>query len=324
MSTRRHIVVLDDYEQAFTTQADWSSITPDAEVSIHSEPLKGPALIHALTGADAVVLMRDRTPFKRELIEQLPNLKFVMFTGTRNTALDLQALSERGIPVCHTNWGPSKDSTAELTWALIMAAHKRVVEQNRLLTSQQWRNKHSLLPVLKGQTMGVIGLGEIGGRVAGFAKAFGMQVLTWSPNMTPERAQAAGVQAVSLDTLLQSAHVVSLHLVPAASSKGLINAERLQLMRPDSILVNTSRSALIHTADLIAALHEGTIGQAALDVFDQEPLPADDPLRACPRLLMTPHLGFIAQPVFEAFLVGVIEGLTAWLRDAPLVRRLPA
>lgn len=323
---KQKVVVLDDYElafkEAFTHHPGWSELKALAEVEIYTEKISGDALLAALEGADAIVLMRDRTPFKAELIAKLPRLKFVMFTGTRNAALDVDALHARNIPVCHTEWGPSKDSTAELTWTLIMAAHKRIVEQNRLLMNGAWRDGNSLLPVLKGETLGVVGLGEIGGRVARFGQAFGMKVLTWSPNMTPARANAAGAEFVELDELLQVSKIVSLHLVPAATTKGLMNAQRLALMRKDSILVNTSRSALVVTADLVDALHKGTIGQAALDVYDAEPLPSDDALRACPNLLLTPHLGFIAGPVIEAFTRGVAEGLTAWLRGEKLVRQL--
>lgn len=321
---KRKVVILDDYElafeQAYAQQSDWGQIKAIADVEIHTQKLGGDTLLNSLMEADAVVLMRDRTPFKADLIAKLPKLKFVMFTGTRNTALDLDALKARNIPVCHTEWGPSKDSTAELTWALIMAAHKRVVEQNRLIVNGQWRDSHSLLPVLRGETLGVIGLGEIGGRVAKFGQAFGMKVLTWSPNMTAARANAAGAEFVELEDLLKLSKIVSLHLVPAATTKGLMNADRLALMRKDSILVNTSRSALHVTADLVEALTQGVIGQAALDVYDSEPLPSNDPLRSCPNLLLSPHLGFIAKPVIEAFTQGVAEGLTAWLNDEPLIR----
>lgn len=319
---KQKVVVLDDYEKAFTQQADWSVIQSLADVEIHTEKLVGGELLATLEGADAIVLMRDRTPFNAELITKLPRLKLVMFTGTRNAALDTDALRARGIPVCHTEWGPSKDSTAELTWALIMAAHKRVVEQNSLLMNGHWRDENSLLPVLKGETLGVVGLGEIGGRVARFAQAFGMKVLTWSPNMTAARANTAGAEFVSLEELLQRSKIVSLHLVPAATTKGLMNKERLALMRKDGILVNTSRSALVVTSDLIEALNQGLIGQAALDVYDSEPLPNNDPLRTCPNLLLTPHLGFIAGPVIQAFTSGVVEGLTAWLKGDKLVRVL--
>lgn len=247
----------------------------------------------------------------------------MVFTGTRNLALDTAALAARGIPVCHTGWGPSKDSTTELTWALIMAAHKRLSEQSQALAAGRWRTPHALSPVLKGETLGLIGLGEIGARVARYGQAFGMRTLAWSPRMTAERAQAHGATFVDLDTLLTQSKVVSLHLVATTQTQGLINAERLARMRPDGILVNTSRSNLVRTADLVQALQQGRPAQAALDVFDQEPLPEGDPLRRLPQVLMTPHLGFVAAPVFEVFVKDVQECLMAWLQGQPLPRLLP-
>lgn len=322
MNPRPKIVVLDDYEHAFNALADWQALRQRADLTLIDRPLKGQALLAQIVEADALVLMRDRTPLQAELIAQLPHLKLVVFTGTRNAALDAAALAARGIPLCHTGWGPSKDSTAELTWALIMAAHKRLVENRDALMQGQWRSPHALLPVLHGETLGLIGLGEIGSRVARYAQAFGMRVLAWSPRMTAERAQAQGATFVDLDTLLAESKVVSLHLVVTPQTQGLIDAEKLARMRPDGILVNTSRSSLVRTADLVQALQRGRPGQAALDVFDREPLPPDDPLRLLPQALLTPHLGFVARPVFETFVRDVHECLTAWLDGRPLPRVL--
>lgn len=322
MNPRPKIVVLDDYEHAFNALADWQALRQRADLTLIDRPLKGQALLSQIVEADALVLMRDRTPLQAELIAQLPHLKLVVFTGTRNAALDAAALAARDIPLCHTGWGPSKDSTAELTWALIMAAHKRLVENRDALMQGQWRSPHALLPVLHGETLGLIGLGEIGSRVARYAQAFGMRVLAWSPRMTAERAQAQGATFVDLDTLLAESKVVSLHLVVTPQTQGLIDAEKLARMRPDGILVNTSRSSLVRTADLVQALQRGRPGQAALDVFDREPLPPDDPLRLLPQALLTPHLGFVARPVFETFVRDVHECLTAWLDGRPLPRVL--
>jgi len=273
-----------------------------------------------------LVLLRDRIPLDAATIAQLPRLRYLVFTGSRNTTLDASALAARGIPVSHTDWGPSKDSTCELTWALILAATRQLAQYSALLAQGQWRAASAqVLPgVLHGDVLGLVGLGEIGKRVAVVGKALGMQVLTWSPNMTPERAAAHGVQAVSLDELLSRAKVLSLHLVPSATTRHLINAERLAQMRPDSLLVNTSRAALIDTAALVQALRAHRIGMAALDVFDAEPLPADSVLRDCPRLLLTPHLGFVVEPVYQTFADGVLQCLEAWLADAPLPRLLNA
>jgi len=321
-----HIVILGDGEQALRRVGDWGAIESAARLSVHSQPLQGAALLAALQEADVLVLVRDRIPLNAATIAQLPRLRYVVFTGSRNTTLDVAALAARGIPVSHTDWGPSKDSTCELTWALILAATRQLAQYSALLREGQWRAAQpQVLPaVLHGEVLGLVGLGEIGRRVAQVGKALGMDVLTWSPNMTPERAAAHGVQAVDLDTLLARAKVLSLHLVPSAPTRHLINAQRLAQMRPDSLLVNTSRSALVDSAALAHALHEGRIGMAAIDVFDAEPLPLDDPLRQAPRVLLTPHLGFVVEPVFEKFAQGVCECLQAYLAGQPLVRPLVA
>ena len=320
---RKKIVVLDDYEKSYEKLSDWSKIKHQADVQICHERLMGEPLLSQIKDAHALVLMRDRTPLQAELIEQLPHLEYVVFTGTRNLALDANHLKQKGIPVSHTEWGPSKDSTAELTWALILGLHKRLVEQAGLMQQGQWRNEHSLLPVLRGKTMGLVGLGEIGGRVAKVALAFGMKVLTWSPNMTAERAQAIGAHSVTLDELLKASDIVSLHIVAGPTTKGLINAEKLALMKSSALLINTSRSTLIDTDALVAALNKEAIAGAALDVFDVEPLPENHALRNARNTLLTPHLGFVAKPVFESFTQGVVECLEAWLNGQSIVRPLP-
>jgi phosphoglycerate dehydrogenase-like enzyme len=321
-ANRPQIVVVGDAEQALRRLGDWHAIEAQADVTIHHQPLSGQALINALQHADAVVLVRDRTPFDAELLAALPKLRYLVFTGTRNTTLDLAALAARNIPVSHTEWGPSKDSTCELTWALILAATRQLEQQTALLRRGQWRAEtpEPLAGVLHGQTLGLIGLGEIGGRVAKVGQALGMNVVTWSPRMTPERAAQHGATAVSLDDLLGSSRVVSLHLVPTAATHQLLNAERLALMRPDSLLVNTSRSALVDGAALVQALECGKPGFAALDVFDAEPLPLNDKLRQLPNVLLTPHLGFVTEAVFQRFATGVTQCLQAWLAGEVLVR----
>ena len=321
-----HIVVLGDSEQALRRLGDWQSIDQAARVSVYSQPLQGAALLAALQEADVLVLLRDRIPLDAQTIAQLPRLRYLVFTGSRNTTLDAAALAAGGIPVSHTEWGPSKESTCELTWALILAATRQLADYSGLLAHGQWRPAApQVLPgVLHGEVLGLVGLGEIGRRVAQVGKALGLQVITWSPNMTPERASAHGVQAVPLDELLARAKVLSLHLVPSAITRHLIDAERLACMRPDSLLVNTSRAALIDTAALVDALRAGRIGMAALDVFDAEPLPADSALRDCPRLLLTPHLGFVVEPVYQTFTDGVLQCLHAFLTGQPLPRLLKA
>ena len=334
--TKQHIVVLDDWEQNFkkqaTSQAHWQLVEANANITIHHETLCGAALVAALQGADAVVLMRDRTPFKADLIAQLPNLKYVVFTGTRNTQVDFSALAARGIPVGCTAFGPSKENTCEITWGLILGAVKQLEQNFALMRSGQWRDAQGTQPmsILSGQRLGVIGLGEIGGRVAQVGLAFGMEVVCWSPNMTPERAAAKGAKSVSLDELLTTSKVVSLHIVPSPATKHFMNAERLAMMRSDGVLINTSRASLIDMNALQAALdmalqphasNKSTgCGFAGIDVYDEEPVPANHPLRQLPNALLTPHVGFVCEPVLKNFDNGVAECLAAWVQGQPLVR----
>jgi len=318
MAPLPNIVVLGDYERALRRFSDWKKLEQQAKLTIHHEPLRDEALYEAVKDADAIAIVRDRAPMNAAMIARLPKLKFLMFTGERNGTLEASALVARNIPMAHTAGGPSKETTADLTWALILGASKRLIEENKLIASGGWRDELSVLPMLSGERLGVMGLGAIGSRVARVGAAFGMEVVTWSPRMTPERAAAENATAVSLDELLKTSKIVTMHLVAGPGTKGLISADQLALMRADAILVNTSRSALIHMGDLQKALAAGRPGQAALDVFDVEPLPENDPLRNTPNLLVTPHLGFIAEPIFAAFSAGITETLEAWLDNKPV------
>ena len=320
MSARPKVVVLDDYEQSIRRTADWSLVDARADVKVHHERLRGSALVDAIRDADAIVVVRDRTPFKAELIAQLPKLRLFMFTGARNTQYDAAALKARNIPVGHTEMGDSKASTTEITWTLILAAAKRLEAYLGLVRKGQWRDGKGLPVTLAGERLGVIGLGSIGARVGQVGKAFGMELVTWSPHMTAERAEKGGAKSVTLEELLSTSRVVTLHLVPAPETRKLLNAQRLASMRPDSILVNTARSALIDMAALGAALDAGRPAIAALDVYDDEPLPAGDPLAKRENVVLTPHLGFVNDPVFNRFGPGVVANLLAWLDGKPLVK----
>ena len=322
MTPKPIIVVLDDFERVARDYADWSNVDAKADVRVYREALRGQALQDALVPASAVVLMRDRTPFTAELIDTLPNLKLVHFTGTRNGTLDTQALAARNIPVVHTGWGPNKDATTEMTWALILAAQKRVVSHHSALLGGQWRPHDTLSPVLHGQRIGIAGLGEIGGRVANVARAFGMEVVAWSPNMTPERAAAKGATAVTFDELVVTSHIITTHLVLSPTTRNLFGAAQFAAMRKDAIFVNTSRAGLVDEAALVTALKAGRPAMAALDVFSVEPLPASHPFTTLPNVVLTPHLGFVCEPVFRRFYVDVVEALTAWLDGKPLPRVL--
>lgn len=316
------IVMLDDYERSFRALADWSGIDRLASVRVEHAPLYGDALLAALVDASAIVLQRDRTPFPGELIGQLPKLEYLVFTGSRNTTLDLDALNQRGIPVSFSGRAATRDGTCEIAWALIFAAVKRLETNFALMRAGGWRETGRLPGSLAGERFGIIGLGDIGRQMARIAQAFGMEVVAWSPHMTPERARECGCVAVPLDELLSSSIVVSLHIVPSESTYRLLDAKRLALMRPEAILVNTARAELIDTAALIDALDAGRPGAAALDVFDAEPLAHDHPLRQRADVVLTPHLGFVIRPVLETFARGVVECLSAWLEGRPLLRTL--
>lgn len=318
------IVVLDDYEQLLLSSGDWEAVHALADVKVHHERLRGAALLEATRDADAIVLVRDRTPFRADLLAQLPKLKFFTFTGGRNTTMDAAAFKARGIPVANTDMGQSKDSTAEMTWALILAAAKRLEAYMGLVRQGRWRDGKALPAVLAGERLGIIGFGDIGQRVGRVGQAFGMEVVCWSPNMTPERAAHGGAKSVPLEELLETSKVVTLSLVPSEATRKLMNAQRLALMRPDSILVNTARSALIDMAALETALERGRPGIAALDVYDDEPLAAGAALAKRENVVLTPHLGFVNDLVFARFGPGVVENLLAWLRDAPLPRQVNA
>jgi phosphoglycerate dehydrogenase-like enzyme len=317
---RPRIVVLDDYEDSLRKTADWSKVEAKADVEFHTQRLRGDALLDAVRDASAIVLIRDRTPFKADLLAKMPNLKLFIFTGGRNTQLDFAALAQRGIPVANTEMSDSKPATCEITWALILAAAKRLEAYLALVRRGGWRDGKGLPQVLKGQRLGLIGFGEIGKMVARVGQAFGMELVTWSPHMTPERAAEGGAKSVTLEELLATSKVVSLHLVPGEATRKLLNAERLATMRPDSILANTARSALIDMAALEKALDRGRPAIAALDVYDDEPLPAGSGLAKRDNVVLSPHLGFVNDPVFAKFGPGIVENLMNWLEGRPLVR----
>jgi phosphoglycerate dehydrogenase-like enzyme len=318
--TRPRIVVLDDWEQAMDRLADWSVVQALADVEFHHKSLKGEALVDAIASADALVLNRDRTPIDAALIEKLPRLKYVVFTGGRNRKIDYAALTQRNVPVSGTPGGPGMQSTVEQTWALILASTRRIESGLDTMRHGGWRTDSPwpMASVLHGQRMGLIGFGNIGRRVGAVGMALGMDVVTWSPNMTPARALEGGARSVPLDELLQTSRVISLHLVPSAATHGLIDATRLASMRGDALLVNTSRSELVDMPALLAALESKQIGGAALDVYPAEPVGVDDAIRRMPNLVLSPHVGFVADAVFTAFAVGVTAALTAWLRGEPL------
>ena len=318
--SRKKIVVLDDYEDGMRRSADWSHVEGKADVVYYTERLRGDKLVDAVKDANAIVLIRDRTPFKADLLATMPKLELFIFTGGRNTQLDFKALAARNIPVANTAMSDSKPATTELAWALILAAAKRLEANMALMRKGGWRDGKGLPQVLKGERLGLIGFGEIGKMVGDVGKAFGMELVCWSPHMTPQRAAEGGAKSVTLEELLKTSKVVSLHLVPSEETRKLLNAERLAMMRPDAILANSARSALIDMKALEEALAKGRPAIAALDVYDDEPVAPGFGLAKLENVVLSPHLGFVNDSSFEKFAGGSVENLLNWLEGRPLVR----
>ncbi len=314
------IAICDDYENAALTCANWASVQARAQLTVHTEPFASQsAAVAALKEAQVICLMRERTPFPAELIAQLPHLKMVVFSGQRNLSLDTAACAARGIAVANTQWGPNKASTAEHTWALILACTRRITQAERGLQAGQWRSGYALPATLHGQRLGILGLGSIGSKVAAVGLALGMEVVAWSQNLTAEKAAEQGVRYISKAELIATSHVISLHMVLSERSRHIIAASDLAAMRPDAVLVNTSRAGLVDEAALLEALQSRPAFRAGLDVFSQEPLPTQHPLLALDNVVLSPHLGYVSQPVFEQFFAGFEAACSAYL-DADLPR----
>jgi phosphoglycerate dehydrogenase-like enzyme len=309
------IAVLDDYQGVALTLADWSPVLARAEVDVFRDHVADrSALVDRLAPYDAVVLMRERTPMPAAVIEALPRLRLLVTTGRRNASVDVAAARGRGVVVCGTQSLAS--APGELTWALILGLARHLAPEAAAMREGGWQS--TVGRDLAGQTLGVVGLGRIGAQVATVGLAFGMRVLAWSQNLTEERAHEVGAERVGLDALLAEADVLSVHTVLSDRTRGLIGARELALMKPDALLVNTSRAGIVDTAALLTGLHAGHLGGVGLDVYDEEPLPADHPLRSAPRTLLTPHLGYVTEGVYRTFFTGVVEDLLAWMDGAPV------
>jgi phosphoglycerate dehydrogenase-like enzyme len=304
------IAILDDYQRAALSLADWSVLEAQATVSVFNDHLAdSDAVVQRLQPFDVVCVMRERTPMTRTIIERLPNLRMIASTGSRNASIDLKAAEERGVQVVHT--GYTSAPTIELTWALILASARNLVAENASLRGGGWQQ--SVGDDMTGRTLGVLGLGNVGGAVAQIGNAFGMKVIAWSQNLTTERAAEVGATLVSRDELFQEADVVSIHLVLSGRTRGLVGAAELALMKPTARLINTSRGPIVVEADLIAALKAKKIAGAAVDVFDQEPLPLDHPFRALPNVLATPHIGYVSRGLYARFYQDTVANIRRWL-----------
>jgi phosphoglycerate dehydrogenase-like enzyme len=310
------VAVLDDYQRRASGWADWDSLGMD--VAFFHEPIDD--LPGELADCDVLVLMRERTRFPREVLERLPSLELVVTTGMRNASLDVAYLRERGVTVCgtggHGGARAGVPSTAEVAWALILAVAKRVTNEDRALRAGRWQLD---LPWnLAGATLGLAGLGTLGAAMVGPARAFGMDVIAWSQNLTAARAAEVGVEAVTRDALLARSDVLSIHLVLSERTRGLFGAAELAAMKPTAALVNTSRGPIVDDAALVSALRDGTIAAAGLDVYDVEPLPADHPLTALDNAVLLPHLGYVSEPGMRDMYAQVVEDIAAWRDGSPI------
>jgi phosphoglycerate dehydrogenase-like enzyme len=304
------IAILDDYQNVALRMADWSPLSGRAEISVFNDHVADPsALVERLLPFDVVCVMRERTPLPRDVLQHLPRLKLIASTGSRNASIDMRAAKEFGITVTTTGYRSSP--TIELTWALVLASLRGIVHENNSIRNGGWQK--SVGQDLSGKILGVVGLGNIGGQVARIGLAFGMKIIAWSQNMTPEIAEAAGARSVSKDELFRQADIVTIHLILSGRTKGLVGAAELGLMKPTSRLINTSRGPIVDESSLIKALRSHAIAGAAIDVFDEEPLPAQHPFRSMDNVLATPHIGYVAEGLYRTFYEDTVTNITAWL-----------
>jgi phosphoglycerate dehydrogenase-like enzyme len=308
------LAILDDYQGVAMSMGPWDRLT-GVEITVFRDTLTdADALAARLAPFDAILAMRERTPFPRALIERLPNLRLLITTAARNRSIDAAACAERGIVFCGT---PSHgDPTVDITWGLIIGLMRDLPAQERALREGRWQT--SVGTALEGRTLGVVGLGKLGARVAKVAQAFGMKVIAWSQNLTEARAAEVGATRVDKAALFEQADVVTLHLVLSDRSRGIVGEAELGRMKPSAFVVNTSRGPLIDQDALIAALRDGRIAGAGIDVFDIEPLPAGHPILAAPNTLLTPHLGYVSQQNYRAYYQGCVEAIEAFDAGAPV------
>lgn len=309
------IAVLDDYLKVAAGMADWNSL--DSEVAFFSDYIDPSMLVQTLSEFDVICAMRERSAFPASVIQALPNLKLLVTTGMRNSSIDFEACRDKGVMVCGAPGDPkSAGATAELTWSLLLALFKRIPQESQNMKQGLWQT--AMPPTVEGKRLGLLGAGNLGQRVARVARAFEMDVVAWSPNLTAERAEQAGVRLVSKQELFETSDAISVHLVLSDRSRGIVDAASIQSMKSTAFLVNTSRAGLIDQVALKQALEQGKIGGAGLDVFDTEPLPAHDGWRQVPRTILTPHLGYATPENFSVFFHNVVAAIKAYREGNPI------
>jgi phosphoglycerate dehydrogenase-like enzyme len=315
------VAILDDYVGLALDLADWSSVQAQAEITVFDRHLSEAEAADALRPFDVVCTMRERMALPRTLIERLPNLKLITIVGKRLPNLDMTAATERGVLVAHSNFANPRfsavrDATPEFAWGLMIATVRNLAEEHRRMRDGGWQTTTGM--TLSGKTLGLLGLGRIGKRMADYANVFGMEVIAWSQNLTEEAAAAAGARRVGKATLFEESDVVSVHLVLSERTRGLVAEPELALMKPHAYLINTSRGPIIDEAALISALRARRIAGAGLDVYDIEPLPPDHPLRLLPNVTLSPHLGYVTREMLTAFYSETVEAVVAWLNGTPI------
>ena len=309
------VAVLDDYQHSALALADWQSLEPDVQVEAFPDPVADPDILaRRLHTFECVVLMRERTPFPKMLIDRLPNLRLIVTAGMKNAAIDIAAATARGIQVCGTE--TLGTPTAELAWGLIVALARKIPQEFAALKLGRWQSTLGI--GLHDKTLGVVGLGRLGNQMAKIGRAFGMEIIAWSQNLTAARAQEAGATLVTKDELFARADIVTVHLVLGDRTRGLVGASELGRMKPTAYLVNTSRGPIVQEAALIVALKARRIAGAALDVFDREPLPAGHPLLALDNLLVTPHLGYVTLENYRLIYGQAVQDIRAFLDGEPI------
>ncbi|PON17455.1 hydroxyacid dehydrogenase [Candidatus Entotheonella serta] len=309
------VALLDDYQDVALQMADWQSLPADVDVQVFRDHLSDEdALVERLQDMDIIMAMRERTPFQRSLLERLPNLKLLITAAMRNASIDLQAASDCGVIVCGTEG--LGYPTAELTWGLILSLMRRIPREDQATRNGQWQVTTGL--GLQGKTLGLMGLGRLGSQVAAVGKAFQMNVIAWSQNLTAERAAEHGATLVSKDGLIAQSDILSIHLILSDRTRGLIGARELIAMKSTAYLVNTSRGPIVDEPALIYALENGSIAGAGLDVFDVEPLPLDHPFRRLENIVITPHIGYVTDETYRVFYGDALEDIQAFLKGKPV------
>ena len=317
--TRLRCAILDDYFNLALDVADWAKLSDRVDATVFSHPFASEqAAASALADFDIICAMRERTAFPKSLFDKLPKLKLLLTSGMRNAAIDMEAAKAKGVTLAGTQY--SRDPTAPLTMGLILELTRGIGRENaRMHAGEPWQANMGM--EIEGRTLGVIGLGKLGTKVSKLAQAFGMNVIAWSPNLTPEKCKEAGVTYASKEELFATADVITIHVVLGPRSRGLVGKEDLLRMKPTAYIVNTARGPIIDEAALLEVLQQKKIAGAGIDVFSVEPLPVDHPFRKLDNMVITPHLGYATEEVFRGHYVQMVEGIDAWFKGEP-VRRL--